>query len=147
MWRRCGRNGACFASSCGERDRRAVCSGVRVAPRHRGERSRPIAAECQAACGVGPAAQPIASEPGWWVVRGKLDAVDEPAPDDLPNSGVGILAGNAAYSLFCELDGAGDLYGRQVWTRAKRVSAADPPAGQTIAMRDCQGLSIVDELR
>ncbi len=104
-----------------------------------------IEAECSAACGAGPAVQELPEEPGFVVVRGKLDAVDVSPVEDLPYSGFGIHAGSSFFVLHCELSGLGDLYGRQVWTRAFRMPNPDEASGEPTGLRDCQGLSVVDE--
>lgn len=105
-----------------------------------------ILAECQASCGVGEAVQLLRSEPGFAVVRGKLDVADLPA-NGLPlpvTYGIHLDDGQLV-ALSCVPGVWGGLIGRQVWVRGFLIAAHPELQDGVVGMRDCQELAVVDE--
>lgn len=104
-----------------------------------------IDAECGAACGHGDRIVRLQAEPGLAVVRGKLDAADEPAPEGLPLPiTFGLHVDGGVVGLSCEPDGWGDLVGREVWLRGYLLEDRPDFEPGMRYLRDCQGLAVVD---
>jgi hypothetical protein len=120
----------------------AACRDKRAIEATEGE---VLDAECDAACGVGDGVVRLKAEPGFAVVRGKLDVADLPAPDGLPLPiAFGLHVDGGLVGLSCETGEWGGLLGRQVWVRGYLLEGRPDFEDGMMFLRDCQGLALVD---